>query len=315
MRIIRLTEPYDQTQIPNSDVVLAMGFFDGVHRGHQRVINVARKKAHNTHLPLAVLTFDIYPKIFFTDVTKDTMRYLTLNQEKIERMEALGVDILYIVTFDENLAYMPPQEFIDKYVVALRARYLVAGADFTYGPPAIATMPLLPEYAQGRFNIMCVNHLCDGGQKVSSTRIRQALATGQMTEANRLLGYYYQVHGKVAHGFQRGRELGFPTLNVLPWAQERIPGDGVYAVRVCLDGESTWYQGMASIGNNETFGNDLARTVEINLFNFNRQVYGRQVTVEWMYYLRPMIKFDGIDELISQLQADRAQSRKLLASF
>lgn len=166
MRIIRLTEPYDQTQIPNSDVVLAMGFFDGVHRGHQRVINVARKKAHNTHLPLAVLTFDIYPKIFFTDVTKDSMRYLTLNQEKIERMEALGVDILYIVTFDENLAYIPPQEFIDKYAVALRARYLVAGADFTYGPPAIATMPLLPEYAQGRFNIMCVNHLCDGGQRL-----------------------------------------------------------------------------------------------------------------------------------------------------
>ncbi|MBZ4030339.1 riboflavin biosynthesis protein RibF [Ligilactobacillus salivarius] len=305
MKIVKLKEPYDKNAIVDSPIVLALGFFDGVHRGHQEVIKRAIEKGKSLGVKVAVMTFDRHPKIIFQNIDGEKFKYLTMLDEKLEHFKNLGVDIAYVVKFDENLAYLSPQDFIDKYVVGLHAICVVAGQDYTYGKHDIANMDTISDFAKGRFEIITVNHLQRNNQKISSTQIRKDLDSGNVEAANLLLGYQYENHGTVEHGFKRGRKIGFPTLNVSIPKNERILGEGVYAVKVKIDKDNSWYEGMASIGHNETFGDDLEKTVEINLFNFDKSVYGEKVIVKWYKFLREMVKFDSVEELIDQLNKDK----------
>ena len=305
MEIVKLKEPYDKNAIVNSPIVLALGFFDGVHRGHQEVIKRAIEKGKSLGVKVAVMTFDRHPKIIFQNIDGEKFKYLTMLDEKLEHFKNLGVDIAYVVKFDENLAYLSPQDFIDKYVVGLHAICVVAGQDYTYGKHDIANMDTISDFAKGRFEIITVDHLQRNNQKISSTQIRKDLDSGNVEAANLLLGYQYENHGTVEHGFKRGRKIGFPTLNVSIPKNERILGEGVYAVKVKIDKDNSWYEGMASIGHNETFGDDLEKTVEINLFNFDKSVYGEKVIVKWYKFLREMVKFDSVEELIDQLNKDK----------
>lgn len=305
MKIVKLKEPYDKNAIVDSPIVLALGFFDGVHRGHQEVIKRAIEKGKSLGVKVAVMTFDRHPKIIFQNIDGEKFKYLTMLDEKLEHFKNLGVDIAYVVKFDENLAYLSPQDFIDKYVVGLHAICVVAGQDYTYGKHDIANMDTISDFAKGRFEIITVDHLQRNNQKISSTQIRKDLDSGNVEAANLLLGYQYENHGTVEHGFKRGRKIGFPTLNVSIPKNERILGEGVYAVKVKIDKDNSWYEGMASIGYNETFGDDLEKTVEINLFNFDKSVYGEKVIVKWYKFLREMVKFDSVEELIDQLNKDK----------
>lgn len=305
MKIVKLKEPYDKNAIVDSPIVLALGFFDGVHRGHQEVIKRAIEKGKSLGVKVAVMTFDRHPKIIFQNIDGEKFKYLTMLDEKLEHFKNLGVDIAYVVKFDENLAYLSPQDFIDKYVVGLHAICVVAGQDYTYGKHDIANMDTISDFAKGRFEIITVDHLQRNNQKISSTQIRKDLDSGNVEAANLLLGYQYENHGTVEHGFKRGRKIGFPTLNVSIPKNERILGEGVYAVKVKIDKDNSWYEGMASIGHNETFGDDLEKTVEINLFNFDKGVYGEKVIVKWYKFLREMVKFDSVEELIDQLNKDK----------
>lgn len=305
MKIVKLKEPYDKNAIVDSPIVLALGFFDGVHRGHQEVIKRAIEKGKSLGVKVAVMTFDRHPKIIFQNIDGEKFKYLTMLDEKLEHFKNLGVDIAYVVKFDENLAYLSPQDFIDKYVVGLHAICVVAGQDYTYGKHDIANMDTISDFAKGRFEIITVDHLQRNDQKISSTQIRKDLDRGNVEAANLLLGYQYENHGTVEHGFKRGRKIGFPTLNVSIPKNERILGEGVYAVKVKIDKDNSWYEGMASIGHNETFGDDLEKTVEINLFNFDKSVYGEKVIVKWYKFLREMVKFDSVEELIDQLNKDK----------
>ena len=305
MKIVKLKEPYDKNAIVDSPIVLALGFFDGVHRGHQKVIKRAIEKGKSLGVKVAVMTFDRHPKIIFQNIDGEKFKYLTMLDEKLEHFKNLGVDIAYVVKFDENLAYLSPQDFIDKYVVGLHAICVVAGQDYTYGKHDIANMDTISDFAKGRFEIITVDHLQRNNQKISSTQIRKDLDSGNVEAANLLLGYQYENHGTVEHGFKRGRKIGFPTLNVSIPKNERILGEGVYAVKVKIDKDNLWYEGMASIGHNETFGDDLEKTVEINLFNFDKSVYGEKVIVKWYKFLREMVKFDSVEELIDQLNKDK----------
>ena len=305
MKIVKLKEPYDKNAIVDSPIVLALGFFDGVHRGHQEVIKRAIEKGKSLGVKVAVMTFDRHPKIIFENIDGEKFKYLTMLDEKLEHFKNLGVDIAYVVKFDENLAYLSPQDFIDKYVVGLHAICVVAGQDYTYGKHDIANMDTISDFAKGRFEIITVDHLQRNDQKISSTQIRKDLDSGNVEAANLLLGYQYENHGTVEHGFKRGRKIGFPTLNVSIPKNERILGEGVYAVKVKIDKDNLWYEGMASIGHNETFGDDLEKTVEINLFNFDKSVYGEKVIVKWYKFLREMVKFDSVEELIDQLNKDK----------
>lgn len=305
MKIVKLKEPYDKNAIVDSPIVLALGFFDGVHRGHQEVIKRAIEKGKSLGVKVAVMTFDRHPKIIFQNIDGEKFKYLTMLDEKLEHFKNLGVDIAYVVKFDENLAYLSPQDFIDKYVVGLHAICVVAGQDYTYGKHDIANMDTISDFAKGRFEIITVDHLQRNNQKISSTQIRKDLDSGNVEAVNLLLGYQYENHGTVEHGFKRGRKIGFPTLNVSIPKNERILGEGVYAVKVKIDKDNSWYEGMASIGHNETFGDDLEKTVEINLFNFDKSVYGEKVIVKWYKFLREMVKFDSVEELIDQLNKDK----------
>ncbi|WP_321383620.1 riboflavin biosynthesis protein RibF [uncultured Enterococcus sp.] len=306
MKIIPIRHPYDSTQIPNDDVVMVLGFFDGVHQGHKRVIQAGKKIAEEKGLKLAVMTFNQHPSIVFQKIEPQAMKYLTSLKQKEERMAELDVDILYIIDFTSDFAKLSPQAFVDQYIVDLHGKVAVSGFDYTYGPRDIADVAHLPEYAQDRFDIVTVQKEELDGEKISSTRIREMMESGKMEEVTELLGYVYETEGTVVHGDARGRELGFPTANIRVKSTVRLPRIGVYAVQIKI-GE-TWYAGMGSIGHNDTFGEGRELTVEVYILDFKKDIYGEQVVVRWNHYLRDQVKFDGAAKLIEQLKQDEADT-------
>lgn len=313
MQVIKLRYPWDTDAIPQWSVVLAMGFFDGVHRGHQAVIKRAADEAHRRHLPLAVLTYDKLPAIVFQHFPHG-VHYLTNNDRKLDLFQQLGVDRVYLVDFTSKLAALTPQEFVDQVLISLHPAAVVAGFDHTYGQPDLANMEHLPAYVHQRFDVIVVPKLQDqGAGKVGSTTIRQLIDAGQIEAANELLGYRYVTHGLVVHGLARGRTLGFPTANVDWDPVERIPEVGVYAVQFKVGHH--WYDGMASIGHNVTFGQHAPKTIEVYLFDFDQEIYGEHVMVRWIKHMRKQVKFAGPDALVAQLKEDEDACRRVLRAM
>lgn len=314
MEVIKIHHPLQKKLIPAGPVVLAMGFFDGVHRGHQAVIARARQIARERGLPLAVLTYDHAPGIVYRQY-QGGFKYLSTVDRKLELLDRLGVDLVYLVSFTSSFANLGPQQFVDQYLIGFHAQVVVAGFDHTYGLAEVASMDLLPKYAAGRFEVVTVPKFTDGHsqQKIGSREIRQYIDQGNVRAANEALGYTYQTTGLVVHGLARGRTLGFPTINVEHPEAERIPGIGVYAVKVKIGDH--WYGGMASVGHNITFGDSNQLTVEIYLFDFHQMVYGEEVLVNWHQYLRGEEKFAGADALVAQMRRDEQAARQLLTNI
>lgn len=304
MQVIEMRHPYDKEMIPKGNVVLVLGFFDGVHKGHQKVIATGREIADRKGLKLAVMTFNQHPSIVFQKIKPAEMKYLTNLEQKKRLMADLGVDYLYVVEFTSAFAALKPQEFVDHYIVDFHAKYAVAGFDYTYGPKSVADIHHLPEYAKGRFEVAAVPKETLSGEKVSSTRIRQKLDEGDMEAAAELLGYPYEIDGTVVHGDARGRTLGFPTANVKTKSTTRLPKEGVYVSEIKVGGK--WYPAMGSIGHNDTFEKNRKLTVEIYILDFKEDIYGEQVSVRWNHLLRDQVAFDGRESLIEQLKKDEA---------
>ncbi|MHC5267940.1 riboflavin biosynthesis protein RibF [Enterococcus sp. LJL98] len=307
MQTIEIRHPYDDKQIPGEPVVLVLGFFDGVHKGHQRVIAEGRKIAQEQGLKLALMTFNHHPSIVFQKLPAEQMKYLTSLEQKKALMASLGVDYLYIVEFTSDFASLSPQKFVDTYMVGLHAKTVVAGFDYTYGPKEIANMTCLPTYGQGRFEIVTVSKETLNGEKVSSTRIREELDAGNLEKVQELLNYPYRIDGVVVHGDARGRTLGYPTANVKVKSTTRLPKEGVYVTEIKVGDH--WYPSMGSIGRNDTFEKNRPVTVEVNLLDFNRNIYGEQVSVRWLHYLRGQVAFESVDALIAQLKQDEQHTR------
>ena len=308
MKVIKLTADHDKTKLKLEPIVLALGFFDGVHQGHRAVILKAKQKAQQLGLKLAVMTFDRYPKLTYQKLAPKDVTYLTKTPAKLAIFEQLGVDFAYVLEFNERIAKLLPKDFVDNYINALQAKCVVAGQDYTFGKPNIANMTTLKEYAQNKFEVLAVSDLNDQEGKISSTRIRNAIDQGQITVANQLLGAPYQFSGEVVHGDARGRLIGFKTLNIAYEKDQRLLAVGVYAVKVKIG--DTWYYGVGNIGRNETFGANRKLTVEIYVFDFNQEIYGQIVTVQWHAFLRPTVKFKTVDDLINQLKQDEQNGRK-----
>ncbi|EDP67700.1 riboflavin biosynthesis protein RibF [Carnobacterium sp. AT7] len=302
MKIIKLRHPYQANEIPEDEVVLALGFFDGVHRGHQEVIGRAKNIADKNNLKLAVMTFNQHPSIVFKKLDPDQHKYLSTVSRKEELMDKIGVDYLYEVDFTSAFASLSPQDFVEQYIINLHAKTVVAGFDYTFGKKEVASMEHLPMYANNRFDIVVVEKQTLKEKKISSTRIRLALEIGDMAVANKLLGYTYATPGRVVHGDARGRLLGFPTANIEVENFVKLPRIGVYAVEILVGGQV--YKGMASIGHNVTFEPNRPLTVEVYILDFSDDIYGEEVTVFWHDYLRGEEKFDSIDALIAQLKQD-----------
>lgn len=302
MKLIQLKHPYQQDQLPNTPIVLALGFFDGVHLGHQDVIHRAKQEANHRGLPLVVMTFDRHPKILYTGIDADTVDYLSIIPRKEELMAQMGVDMLYVIEFSEEFGRQAPQIFVDDYIVAWQAEAVVAGFDYTYGPRDKANMQTLVDHAKGRFDVIEVPELSIDRAKVGSSAIIEELTDGSLLEANHSLGYPYQLWGEVVHGFKRGRQMGYPTANINIVPHQVIPKIGVYVTSICVDGR--WYQSMTSVGYNVTFTTSQSLSIETYILDFDEMIYGENVRLRWHYYLRDEMKFDGMEGLIKQLDKD-----------
>ncbi|GCF92763.1 riboflavin biosynthesis protein [Enterococcus florum] len=307
MEIIKLHHPYHPSEIPAEEVVMVLGFFDGVHKGHQEVIQTGKRIAQKRELKLAVMTFNQHPAVVFQKVDQHPIHYLSNLNQKERLMEQLGVDYLYEVAFTSAFAAQSPQEFVDRYIVDLHGKVAVSGFDYTYGKGAEADVAHLPIYAKERFDVVTVPKQIDHDEKISSSRIRRLLNEGNMEEANHLLGYIYETNGIVIHGDARGRELGYPTANIQIENDMTLPKMGVYANKVLVNGE--WYIGMGSIGRNDTFEPNRKITVEINLLDFDQNIYGEEVNVRWYSLLRDQVKFESAEKLIEQLKIDENNTR------
>ncbi len=305
MKVIPIHHPHDPLQLLTEEVVMVLGFFDGIHKGHQKVIQTGREIAKKRGLKLAVMTFNQHPAIIFQRKMPTEVTYLTNLEEKEKRMADLGVDILYIVDFTEEFSKLSPQKFVDEYIVDFHTKVAVAGFDYTYGhgTKEETSVEILPKYAKNRFEIVIVDEELLENEKISSTKIRLLMQKGDMLGVAKRLGHFYTTTGIVVHGDARGRLLGFPTANVQVDSSVYLPKNGVYAVRMKVG--DIWYLGMGSIGHNDTFGSNRKLTVEINIFHFNQMIYDEKVIVEWHDYLRNQIQFENIDALVQQLNQDK----------
>lgn len=303
MKTIRIDYPVNYSLLPNEPIVLAMGFFDGVHKGHQRVIQTAKKVATEKNIKLGVMTFNQSPSTVYGSDSEEDFRYLSTINRKEELFNELGVDFMFIINFSKEFSTLQPQDFVDQYMIGLHADTVVAGFDYTYGKKAIANMDTLNQYSRNKFSIIKVSEVKDDENKIGTTSIKAAIKKGDFKKANNELGYIFENTGKVVHGLKRGRTLGFPTANVEVGAKEYIPGDGVYITQIKIDDK--WYDSMTSVGFNITFDDVKQLSIETNILNFSESVYGKTVKLRWLSFLRKEVKFSGVDELIEQLKLDR----------
>ncbi len=289
---------------------VAMGNFDGVHLGHCSVIDLARVDG----LPLGVISFEPHPRSFFAP---DAPPFRLMNvSAKRHRLAKIGVDVLYDLPFDAQLASLSAMAFLrDVLAEGLGVNHLVVGEDFRFGKGRTGDVDFLRTHCPDfDIDLTVAPLISDEHGHYSSSAIRSALAAGQPEDAARMLGHWHRIDGVVEKGDQRGRELGFPTANIS--VQElHLPRFGVYAVLfdVLTGPHKGSYQGAASLGERPTFGRNIPN-LEVFVFDFSGDLYGAEVSVALVHFQRPELKFDSLDALIEQMHLDCAQSREMLAN-
>lgn len=307
MRTIQLTYPHTLVLDELPRTVSAIGFFDGVHKGHQKVIKTAVEDAKLKNMESAVIIFHPHPSVVLKKGTQH-VKYITPIREKKEVLQRLNVDRLYIIEFNKELSSMSPQDFIDHFIIGLNIRHLVAGFDYSYGHKGRGNMDVIHEHARGAFTHTAIDKVTLDEEKISSTKIRELLKTGKVQKANMLLGRPLTFHGIVIKGDQRGQEIGYPTANLQVNTDALLPKSGVYAVKVRYKNEV--YEGMANIGTNPTFTADRKDlSIEVNIFDYNNDLYGEELLIEWHKYFREEEKFDGVEALINQISDDEKNIR------
>lgn len=289
--------------------VVALGTFDGLHRGHLDVIGTAKQEAEHTGAKLAVFTFSNHPLEWINPAHVPVA--LVTPAVKLQLLESLGVDVLIDIPFNQLVADLLPQQFLER-LRALNYSCLVVGENFTYGQRGVGNVYTLAASAQALgFKLIVRKLVSNNGTIISSTEIRRLITDGEVQQAAKMLGRSYSISGIVAHGNERGRLLGYPTANLeLVDAHVAIPLGGVYAVRAYVDGGV--YGGMANIGKNPTFGDVEKPRLETNIFGFSGDIYGKTLTIEFVQRIRGEVKFAGIDALKAQLAQDKLDCLKFL---
>ena len=290
------------------DAAVALGNFDGVHRGHQMLIQRTAEQARAGKAPVVALTFEPHPRRFFVP---DTAPFrLTLPPAKLRLLEQHGVRAVLAQRFDQAFADLSPDAFVEDVLLkGLAARHVVCGYDFTFGARRGGNVEMLREKGRDRgFGVTVLDPVMREGEIYSSTRIREALRAGWVSEAAGLLGHAWEIEGTVELGDQRGRTIGFPTANVALGEHLR-PRFGVYAVRALVDGE--WRNAVANLGRRPTFGK-LQENFEVHVFDFSADLCGKVLRVALVEFIRPEMKFAGLDQLKAQIAADGEAARRLL---
>jgi riboflavin kinase/FMN adenylyltransferase len=279
--------------------VLAIGNFDGIHLGHQALLKKLVQSAHDLQLSPAVMTFEPHPRELFTPQSAPAR--LCSMREKLEHFADAGVERVYVCAFNQRFAKVTAEDFMQRILLqSLHAKAILVGEDFRFGTKRAGSTQ---DIAQAGFNLISLPQVDLNGDRVSSTRVRLALAEGKLDEAAVLLGRPYSISGKVVHGAKRGRQLGFPTANV-HMRHERPALTGVYAVK--LDGLNA----VANLGVRPTIAGVPKLLLEVHVLDFNEDLYGKHVHVEFFHKIRDEMKFDGLDALKAQIAKDAEVARE-----
>lgn len=309
MDIYELSYPLESNDF--NSIVIAIGFFDGVHLGHQKVINEACKTAKKMDLPCGIMTFTPHPKQVMGEKIK--IDQITPNIRKLKEFEKLNIDVSYIVNFTKEFAKISPEEFVE-FLLQLNVKGVIVGFDFTFGYKGLGTATTLKELAKGRFTVDIVEPFFYEDEKVSSTRIRDNLLNGNIEVVNKLLGRNYSFAGKVVQGFMRGRTIGFPTAN-LQLLDDYLPiKNGVYVVKVQY--HNTYYSGVMNVGYKPTFFDDNSNhTYEIYIIDFSEDIYDEVLEVEVLDFIREEKKFDSIEGLKQQIKFDVQNAKNIMLNI
>ncbi len=288
-------------------VAVTIGNFDGVHLGHQALLSELRVAAKAQGLQTAVVIFEPHPREFFAP--QQAPARLTSLREKLELFSRMSVDRVHVCRFDALFAQKTAADFIHALHERLHAKFVLIGDDFRFGSGRAGDFALMQKIgAQRGFAVQSVHSVLHDGVRISSTAIRAALAAGQMRMAREYLGRPYSISGRVVHGDATGRKLGYPTANI-QLKHNLPPLKGIYVVEVHSDGIGV-LQGVASLGIRPTLKQDAKYVLEVHLFEFAQQIYGKHLRVEFLHKLRDEQKFNGLDELTQQIALDVENTKK-----
>lgn len=296
---------------PVPGAVVTIGTFDGVHQGHRKIISGITELAKASGGESVILTFFPHPRMILHPEDQ-SLKLITTIAEKATLLEELGVDHLIITPFSRDFSNQSPEEYIRQVLVEkIGTRKIIIGYDHHFGKDRAGSLADLqrlgPQYG---FEVMEIPEQDINDVAVSSTRVRNALLQNDIATANNCLGYSFFITGKVIRGDQIGRKIGYPTANIQPHESYKlIPGDGIFAVTVDIDNNT--YKGMAYIGQRPTV-NGITRNIEVNIFDFDREIYNQDIRMNFLHYIRGDMKFNGLDALTAQLAQDKIDALQLL---
>ena len=295
MKIIEI----DLNYIADEDSVIALGNFDGVHKGHMELINKAVVRADDLNIKSSILLFNEHTDNLIKVGKKDI---ITTNQTKFEILENLGVDIIYLINFTREFMVYTPKMFLKDFLVDnLKIRGVVVGYDYTYGFKKSGDVDFLLENKDLFDTIDVINQISSHGEKISSTLIRNLIEEGRIKEANELLSRPYKLIGEIIHAKGLGKKMGYPTANLKLMDNFVIPRYGVYDTDIIINGER--FKASTNIGTNPTVEHDGIK-IEAHILDFDRDIYGEIVELELLDFVRPELKFDSIEELFDQIAKD-----------
>lgn len=297
---------YDKKSLLNDEYVIAIGNFDGLHVAHRLIIEKAASIAKENNLKLGVVSFDITPKKVVNEI--DNYYILKSFSQKRAALQEMGVQTLFLLKFDDNMRHLPADEFIEMLLNNIKIKYLVCGFDFAFGKDKKGDVQLLKKHDE--FQTIVIEKISNRDAKIGSTLIHELILNGEILKANELLGHPYSIIGTVIYGNQKGRLINFPTANLKPEANYRIPGIGVYATKVIVKGKE--YYGMTNIGHNPTFNYCSVPSIETNIFDFCQDIYGETIEVIFLEEIRREKIFSDSDELKNQLEKDKKTIIKLI---
>jgi len=280
--------------------VAAIGFFDGVHLAHKELIKKAIKIGNEKNFAKVIVTFDVHPKSILFDLD---YYYLTPLERKIEIFKQFDIDFVYVIEFSKEKASMSPLEFIEMYLKNIDT--IVCGFDFKFGIRGSGNVKTLLQ--DSRFNTIVLKEVTYDGYKVGSTHIRDLIRSGQVDNVKEVLGDYYSIIGEVLHGAKKGRTIGYPTANI-DTDGYFIPKSGVYATLTRVGDK--WYESMTSVGHNPTLNCRVDLSVESNIFDFDKDIYGEIIEIKFIKRLRDEVKFSTVEALIAEIDKDKINTLK-----
>lgn len=305
---MRITHGFHPLGSPHA---VTIGNFDGLHLGHQAMLARLQDVARARSLPSCVLSFEPHPREFFSP--EHAPARLSSLREKAEYLQRIGIDRMHVFRFDRAFSTLSAETFIEQVLgCTLQARYVLVGDDFHYGAKRAGDFTLLRKMGETLgFDVDCLPTVGVAGERVSSTAIRAALAAGELEHAAHLLGRPYSMSGRVVHGDKLGRDIGFPTANI-QLRHNPPPLMGIFAVELCgLNG--TPLPGVASLGRRPTVkGDDAVPVLEVHVFDFNTEIYGRRVRVDFLHKLRDEEKYPDLDSLVAQIKRDVENAKHYL---